>query len=132
MGIKYRILDLLKENKDGLTVNEIAKKLNYENIESIRMILNRDLVKKDLAIELDDKKNGCKLYKAITEENKSEITENSKELLKENLESNVFLMKFFQENKGKLQKKAFEKQDQFKEVIKTIDKTKQVIGDDKK
>jgi hypothetical protein len=125
-------LELLKESKEGLTVSEIAKALNTENIESIRMILNRDLIKKDLVIELDDKKNGCKLYKEKSEEKKGEISEVSKELLKENLESNLSLMQFFEENKSKLQKKAFEKKEVFDKIIEVIDKTEKVLEGDKK
>ncbi len=130
MGIKYNILDELRkeENKDGLTIEKLAEKLDTTT-NSIRATINRDLKPKKLVIVL--KKIGkWKVYGIPKDENGKPRIENNEyivSLLKENYESNLFLMKFFQENKEDLEDEASEKQEEFENVISTLKKTRDEI-----
>ncbi len=81
MVLKNEILKKLTTNQDGLTVKEITKKVFGEmdtkaelnkNIAKIRTVLNRDLIKNNLVIEIEEKRNNSKVFKI---KDGSEITE---------------------------------------------------------
>jgi predicted transcriptional regulator len=132
MGIIYQIKEYLEIHTDGLTITELSKKLNIERA-NVNTTVNREVKKNGLIEYAGFKRSGSKVYRLRQRdksETKTEVSENCSELLQKNLDSNVFLMEFFQENKAKLQAKAFDKQEKFKEVIDVMDETEKALGDD--
>ena len=135
MGIKYEILDKLREKKeDGLTVKELCKLLSRtEN--AIRGTINRDLKPLGLVKDTGIRRKGSKIFKLKEDKQGKPKIENNeflRQLLKKNLEGNKFLMNFFQENKAKLQAKASKKQDDFKKLIDVMKDTRNFLEGDEK
>jgi len=100
---------------------------------TVRVAINRDLKPKNLIEDTGRRRKGSKIWKLKEDKEGKPNIENNEfinELLEENYETNKFLMMFFQENKGKLQEQAFDKQKDFKKVIEIMDKTKKAIDGD--
>jgi transposase len=133
MGVKFDILNKLKEDEykeNGLTVKELVEMLG-KSVDTIRGTMNRDLKKKGLVFETGEKRNGSKIYK-LKEDKQGKPNFESDEfisnLLQETYDSSLFLMKFFQENKNKLQSSASKYSDKFEGVVKTLKRIKEALN----